>query len=115
MSQHATTSLNTVPAANASWLAEALAAFERDGDRAAIDVVFRSVNRLLNEGRFGEIDGTLASIPAASMPQPLLIAVLTITFVPRRHLPARAALFDAAHQALRERAEDADLILRGLK
>ena len=54
---------------------------------SALDVVYNHVDEMLLAGKFSEVDGRLSSTECDEYSVDLLLALLTITYAAKRHLP----------------------------
>lgn len=62
-----------------SWIDEVYACVERNDPDAAVDVLFRGIDRLLRAGEFSKCDDLLMSLDLERLDSNLLVALDSIT------------------------------------
>jgi type III restriction enzyme len=84
---------------------------------AALDLVFDTVDDMLLEGRFTQVNRLLECVPVAQLDPVILIGFLSITGAAREALHSRPALVAAVREALRERMtpEELERAMQGLE
>lgn len=87
----------------------------RDYEEASLDLIYDSVDELLQKGEFAEVDRVLREISVDELSVDLLLALLTATLPAADRLECRSTLFIQIEKSLRERNELDDTLLLGLE
>lgn len=82
---------------------------------AALDLLYDSVDELMQAGRFPDLDMLIRDIPVATTSVDILLGLLTSTLPARSKLPSRPRFFEAVSSAVRDRGEDEQGLLAGLE
>ena len=81
----------------------------------AILRLYRSINDLLCQGRFDEVDSLLKGTEVESLPLIYLVALLRITYPAKKHLGHWEATYWRIRQHISNRGEDPAVLLVGLQ
>lgn len=103
------------PAGTQSLAQRLGAALKARDTESGLDAIFDAVDTALLAGRFRECNRALASVNVDEWPTDLLVGLLSITLAASDKLSARAAFFERARRALKERGEDTADLLVGLE
>jgi hypothetical protein len=82
---------------------------------SALDVVYNYIDEMLLAGKFSEVDDRLSSTECDEYSVDLLLALLTITFAAKRHLPHRQRFYAQVEQSIRAKGEWEEGLLYGLE
>lgn len=82
---------------------------------AALDLIYDSIDELMRESLFSELDHVLSQVPVRRTSTDVLIGLLTATLPARTKLQNRGQLFRDVERELRERGEMEDNLLTGLE
>jgi len=80
-----------------------------------LDLIYDSVDELMRQGEFQQLDALLAGLPVAEMSVDVLLGYLTASLPARSRLPSRNALYAKTEQTLKERGELEAGLLHGLE
>lgn len=81
----------------------------------ALDLIYDSVDELMQNTEFPRLDSILATVRASDHSVDVLLGILTATLPARSHLPSRVKLFKDIEKTLRERGEYEEGLLTGLE
>jgi len=82
---------------------------------SALDVVYNYIDEMLLAGKFSELDDRLSSTECDEYSVDLLLALLTITYAAKRHLPHRQRFYAQVEQSIRAKGEWEEGLLYGLE
>lgn len=98
-----------------AWLARAMQMEATGRSEESLDIIFDKLDDWLLGGCFDACSSFLADAPVDELSTAQLLTILTATSPASTKLPARATFFDRVREMLRQRGDDADTLLSGLK
>ncbi|MCH7989825.1 MAG: hypothetical protein IID46_11845 [Planctomycetes bacterium] len=82
---------------------------------AALDLIYDSIDEMLRNGQFSNLDSLLVQLPTNTLSPDMLLGVLTATLPARSRLSNRKEFFHNVEASLKERGEYEDGLLTGLE
>jgi len=82
---------------------------------AALDLIYDSIDQMLRNGQFSDLDTLLVRLPTNTLSADMLLGVLTATLPARSRLSNRMEFFHNVEASLKERGEFEDGLLTGLE
>lgn len=95
------------------WQAQRLE--EQGQTDAGLDVIYNTVDDFLCREQFDALDSILASIRAHDLSTDILLGILTATLPADNRLASRQEMYRSAKNVLKERGEDEETLLSGLR
>jgi hypothetical protein len=80
-----------------------------------LDAIYNNIDDMLLAGKFSTVDNLLISTDCDKHSVDMLLALLTITYAARQHLPHRQEFYTMVEKSIRDRGEWEDGLLYGLE